>query len=223
MHLRRWQPPVSIRRTDLCAFEPRRAGRKTPNVCKFQSVERICVPSNPMAPPSSAPISKRCFNPSNGFVCLRTASTNSAQRTPTRFNPSNGFVCLRTLSCEPLLGPVDLFQSVERICVPSNDVSPRALVELERFQSVERICVPSNCRLARCRQRPPGFNPSNGFVCLRTTIHYAGTPEPGATFQSVERICVPSNRAGAIAHCDAMERAIFESLVLLYALGSHHG
>ena len=38
---------VSIRRTDLCAFEPRSLTPMSPTGDTFQSVERICVPSNP--------------------------------------------------------------------------------------------------------------------------------------------------------------------------------
>ena len=110
-----------------------------------------------------------------------------------------------------------LFQSVERICVPSNirDNCPPVLqvvVSIRRtdlcafergetyvvegmeamFQSVERICVPSNPDLLAFLLAEDGFNPSNGFVCLRTFPVGAITP-PTNGFQSVERICVPSN------------------------------
>ena len=89
-----------------------------------------------------------------------------------------------------------MFQSVERICVPSNGIEAigqRLLLKV--FQSVERICVPSNrlkdikfgrirvvsirrtdlCAFERrsCVPRWPSwnsFNPSNGFVCLRTSM-----------------------------------------------------
>ena len=92
------------------------------------------------------------------------------------FNPSNGFVCLRTTYAHPRYGDITMFQSVERICVPSNRCR-RTVVRLGRngvvsirrtdlcafelvgaglvdvcsavFQSVERICVPSNTEQAR--------------------------------------------------------------------------
>ena len=40
-----------------------------------------------------------------------------------------------------------------------------------------------------------GFNPSNGFVCLRTFAALLGA-RTISRFQSVERICVPSNKIG---------------------------
>ena len=40
---------VSIRRTDLCAFELRRSVAGIRSEAVFQSVERICVPSNAVA------------------------------------------------------------------------------------------------------------------------------------------------------------------------------
>ena len=111
------------------------------------------------------------FNPSNGFVCLRTSSPSPpACAVPACFNPSNGFVCLRTLIGNGTgTGAQTLFQSVERICVPSNGTLTIAVANLNEFQSVERICVPSN-RLSPTAWRgwPMSFNPSNGFVCLRT-------------------------------------------------------
>ena len=212
---------VSIRRTDLCAFEPQRMVAIA-RTYEFQSVERICVPSNTAQPQCAAcpaprfnpsngfvclrtatktarqhycqcvsirrtdlcafehsklaapPCLCRCFNPSNGFVCLRTTYTPLPTSTAIpSFNPSNGFVCLRTLRRVYILGLIARFQSVERICVPSNSaVTILCGRILSRFQSVERICVPSN--RARARRRRPSsetsFNPSNGFVCLRTDI-----------------------------------------------------
>ena len=182
----------------------------------FQSVERICVPSNV------------------DYLQLLTDKTVSIRRTDlcafelwcinthitariSSFNPSNGFVCLRTAIDGDSYRAYYLFQSVERICVPSNtyckywrcgsdQVSIRRtdLCAFEplaaycdrcaflRFQSVERICVPSNnfipCQFICCI-----------FVSIRRTdlcafeLRYcAGLCEIG-WFQSVERICVPSN------------------------------
>ena len=61
------------------------------------------------------------------------------------------------------------FQSVERICVPSNSWQEVVwYCQTLTFQSVERICVPSNYLLVGGKKYP-------------------------VLFQSVERICVPSN------------------------------
>ena len=135
----------------------------------FQSVERICVPSNSVRPrrPSAT---RNGFNPSNGFVCLRTNHFHHAgHKREHGFNPSNGFVCLRTEAREALTGRAYMFQSVERICVPSNGAAPAS-------------------------SQSPGcsFNPSNGFVCLRT-LNRRASCVICFMFQSVERICVPSN------------------------------
>ena len=151
-------------------------------------------------------------------------------------------MCLRTLHWRKRWTMPDLFQSVERICVPSNNELLEHVRSLIGFQSVERICVPSNRPARRpapviqlvsirrtdlCAFEPPpilahnwissqfqsvericvpsnevdlqlcgfvnrGFNPSNGFVCLRTGSPLCATRRC-VMFQSVERICVPSN------------------------------
>ena len=85
------------------------------------------------------------------------------------------------------------FQSVERICVPSNPTKSCSGTPCSLFQSVERICVPSNSGNAAGTERTRSrFNPSNGFVCLRTPTDRGGSLWCD-WFQSVERICVPSN------------------------------
>ena len=160
---------VSIRRTDLCAFEPL-----------------------PLAWSAQVAIG---FNPSNGFVCLRTTYSRPSPTGRCSFNPSNGFVCLRTLERRKVAGvQYKVFQSVERICVPSNHFRLRGRHKL-RLVSIRRtdLCaferrtparhpragVVSIRRTDLCAfelsnvARLPGFstkcfNPSNGFVCLRT-------------------------------------------------------
>ena len=183
----------------------------------FQSVERICVPSNTRA--------TRCdragagFNPSNGFVCLRTPLNRTTMELFRRVSIRRTDLCAFEHHILLAIGEApNTFQSVERICVPSNVTLFAACPAIALFQSVERICVPSNAGPAAAA---PGvadrFNPSNGFVCLRTNTYIAW--ETGETkvsirrtdlcafelpsgallllltgmFQSVERICVPSN------------------------------
>ena len=159
---------VSIRRTDLCAFELL-VVHNYPFWNLFQSVERICVPSNLVAWGAQA-----------GTVLL----FQSVERICVPSNPGS----------PPAFLPELEFQSVERICVPSNLSGLHTIArQLREFQSVERICVPSN--LPRTRRRSAArrvsirrtdlcafeliqpiikdrinfsFNPSNGFVCLRT-------------------------------------------------------
>ena len=190
------QPPdVSIRRTDLCAFErgvlippfmvSLNVSIRRTDLCAFEQAANAVLMTVP-----------NCFNPSNGFVCLRTFS-----------------VTIQGLSGLQ-------FQSVERICVPSNYADAALLSQALTFQSVERICVPSNSgRSFRLARMSHCFNPSNGFVCLRTPPSWprrsptasvsirrtdlcAFEPLPGvgasirSVFQSVERICVPSNSPG---------------------------
>ena len=161
---------VSIRRTDLCAFEHGTAHESTQNEDGFQSVERICVPSNGAVrvraraiPHVSIRRTDLCaFEPRLSAWCSRrphvsirrtdlcafelARSTFRRSWRACSFNPSNGFVCLRTPS------------------IPSNRLSRQP-----SFQSVERICVPSNLlRGIAVASSRRSFNPSNGFVCLRT-------------------------------------------------------
>ena len=136
----------------------------------FQSVERICVPSNSVPIPIKLVVIAG-FNPSNGFVCLRTCTGFAAIPGLQRFNPSNGFVCLRTHAHIRVVGFVELFQSVERICVPSNHLRPSALwryhhVSIRRTDLCAFEPLPPHGRQIGPQWRC--FNPSNGFVCLRT-------------------------------------------------------
>ena len=207
---------VSIRRTDLCAFEPGRALNRKVESLGFQSVERICVPSNSQSAVANVVSARfqsveRICVPSNveiGVERQRSPTFQSVERicVPSnaaaavidgrlsRFNPSNGFVCLRTRICARARLSSRPFQSVERICVPSNSSWRSSVVVRWRFQSVERICVPSN-------HEQVGVQPVPGIVSIRRTDLCAF--ELDATvlvsligrFQSVERICVPSNTA----------------------------
>ena len=159
---------VSIRRTDLCAFELFWELWELWEVSKFQSVERICVPSN--MPPRMPWCISRCFNPSNGFVCLRTSRCYRWRCCSECFNPSNGFVCLRTATASTNTSAVSSFQSVERICVPSNAGVWRMLlrtiaVSIRRTDLCAFELGPFRCLAIWISA---GFNPSNGFVCLRT-------------------------------------------------------
>ena len=214
---------VSIRRTDLCAFEPAVAVRELTGGDVFQSVERICVPSNYVA--RFVELVEACFNPSNGFVCLRTFWRARAkirpilvsirrtdlcafERTtrilyctvqPLGFNPSNGFVCLRTTSSttRPEESVVSIrrtdlcafephgqrvidctsFVSIRRtdLCAFERTPHPNEKERSIMFQSVERICVPSNYFLDGAKHlKSLSFNPSNGFVCLRTIRRHSG-------------------------------------------------
>ena len=147
---------------------PARALKSSPKSCTFQSVERICVPSNAL-----------------GSRPARQSALVSIRRTDLcAFEPS---------AAGTTRGNLQMFQSVERICVPSNFDLALPIHFAHQFQSVERICVPSNCipaleaiqrsgvsirRTDLCAFEPSGrrwpgtravgFNPSNGFVCLRT-------------------------------------------------------
>ena len=254
---------VSIRRTDLCAFEPRAS--------KCLAAQRSS------------------FNPSNGFVCLRTRPRPQPQSRESGVSIRRTDLCAFELpergrkrgECEVSIRRTDLcaFERRDRCRTAAvADVSIRRtdLCAFERcgcghrrqaqpFQSVERICVPSNAdlragaafvqavsirrtdlcafelelaqlgggevavsirrtdlcafepRAGRCAASPwHRFNPSNGFVCLRTRRHGAGESDRTVSirrtdlcafehrtdgidaalptqFQSVERICVPSN------------------------------
>ena len=111
------------------------------------------------------------------------------------FNPSNGFVCLRTTNQAMVEEVLNLFQSVERICVPSNAVVMLVFTLLGFvFQSVERICVPSNCPRSVPLLAMTMFQ-SVERICVPSNSGFAqsvGSSIGG--FQSVERICVPSNK-----------------------------
>ena len=94
--------------------------------------------------------------------------------------------------------------------MPSNIRARCYGLRCRKFQSVERICVPSNCLAFQARRLVVhGFNPSNGFVCLRTA-HRLALREGIVRFQSVERICVPSNGFHTIA--DVPYRSMFQSV-----------
>ena len=157
---------VSIRRTDLCAFERRwlECGNAP---LKFQSVERICVPSNTR--------SKRQWHSPKAFQSVERICVPSNVGEP---DEAERF-------CR--------FQSVERICVPSN---PITCFQSPTFSSVSirrtDLCAFEHGQIRINGKLYKGFNPSNGFVCLRTQAVAART-ENKELFQSVERICVPSN------------------------------
>ena len=163
--------PVSIRRTDLCAFEQTAETAQAAEGDPFQSVERICVPSN--------------FASAEPNVLLKTVSIRRTdlcafERRPSRsgaavaecFNPSNGFVCLRTWrrSCPCRRWPWQV--SIRRTDLCAFELWAVLANAIEKmFQSVERICVPSYAAAAQVlRGQALSFNPSNGFVCLRTAI-----------------------------------------------------
>ena len=126
---------VSIRRTDLCAFEPNTRLSISTRCLPFQSVERICVPSNGCraeyhrAHPTQVSIrrtdlcafERRRTNGRAllGEVSIRRTDLCAFERCARRwmrpirssFNPSNGFVCLRTLitsSSSPVLPNVSI-------------------------------------------------------------------------------------------------------------------
>ena len=167
----------------------------------FQSVERICVPSNAVAPAQSVaeykvsirrtdlcafeplPLAWSAqvaigFNPSNGFVCLRTTYSRPSPTGRCSFNPSNGFVCLRTLERRKVAGvQYKVFQSVERICVPSNVMNLSPTASLIVFQSVERICVPSNPKSICCAARSvPRVSIRRTDLCAFERGSSGGTP-----------------------------------------------
>ena len=113
-----------------------------------------------------------------------------------RFNPSNGFVCLRTTDQHAAGHPVARV-SIRRTDLCAFEQLLPCLRNKSASVSIRRtdLCafeLPSRNRPA---PMPPGFNPSNGFVCLRTTPA-ALIASVARLFQSVERICVPSNAFG---------------------------
>ena len=62
-----------------------------------------------------------------------------------------------------------MFQSVERICVPSNGAT-RLRPRHARHVSIRRtdLCAFEQFAARLSGGQAGGFNPSNGFVCLRT-------------------------------------------------------
>ena len=170
---------VSIRRTDLCAFERRGVHR------------RQCI--------------RQSFNPSNGFVCLRTRQATLSRYPTIRFNPSNGFVCLRTALVPSSQNVSSLFQSVERICVPSNSLIILSTAN-GRGVSIRRtdLCAFELVGVANVIA-------SVGFVSIRRTDLCAFELQARGLFrvvdrvitefQSVERICVPSNTTPPAKSC----------------------
>ena len=138
---------------------------------QFQSVERICVPSNPAAPTNSH---GRLLFQSVERICV----------------PSN--LALEIADLDVDAG----FQSVERICVPSNDGQRlRLLANPNVFQSVERICVPSNPEGRCAHQCGSSVSIRRTDLCAFEPLIAAPADHARAEFQSVERICVPSNSA----------------------------
>ena len=142
LRLRHVQQRVSIRRTDLCAFERIEHAGVFPSVRRFNpSNGFVCLRTPARA---AAWWLAAGFNPSNGFVCLRTSVADAPGRLAWRFNPSNGFVCLRTKHCgrgQPGQKSVSIRRT--DLCAFEHLRRPAYARKL-RFQSVERICVPSN-------------------------------------------------------------------------------
>ena len=144
---------VSIRRTDLCAFEHRALYRD-------QLIEPSFNPSNGFVCLRTPCIicgrgaTQNCFNPSNGFVCLRTISCTHHHHECCSFNPSNGFVCLRTVMVNgDGNANTAAFQSVERICVPSNiSMHNPAAIKIKSFNPSNEGCAKHKIAVARRHQ-----------------------------------------------------------------------
>ena len=209
---------VSIRRTDLCAFERRAGWPSTKNIISFQSVERICVPSNVFGGAFGDEI-RAGFNPSNGFVCLRTAYRPILVplfRVSIRRTDLCAFerpaALAKTAISQVSIRRTDLC-AFEHVLIEWNAAGLLGFNPSNGF-----VCLRTPDAAAELRRRrSDSFNPSNGFVCLRTSprlpfqartcpvsirrtdlcaFEHALVPitqNVSSLFQSVERICVPSN------------------------------